>query len=110
MVVWTPDGEQCIRAATLIWTASVRASHLGRALEAATGCSIDRGGRVVVESDFSIASYPEIRIAGDLWRYSHTKDGKPLTSKRRLPNRRAALLARTLQRWWTVVHAQNFNI
>ena len=66
VVVSTPDGEQCIRAATVIWTAGVRASHLGHALEATTGCSLDRGGRVVVESDFSIASHPEIRIAGDL--------------------------------------------
>jgi NADH dehydrogenase len=32
----------------------------------------------VVESDFSIASHPEIRIAGDLCSYSHTKDGQPL--------------------------------
>ena len=78
VVVSTPDGEQCIRAATVIWTAGVRASHLGHALEATTGCSLDRGGRVVVESDFSIASYPEIRIAGDLCSYSHTKDGQPL--------------------------------
>jgi NADH dehydrogenase len=77
VVVCTPDGEHCIRAATVIWTASVRASHLGRALEAATRCSLDRGGRVVVESDFSIASYPEIRIAGDLCSYSHTKEGLP---------------------------------
>ena len=50
----------------MIWTAGVRASRLGHASEATTGCSLDRGGRVVVESDFSIASYPEIRIAGDL--------------------------------------------
>jgi NADH dehydrogenase len=78
VVVSTPDGEQCIRAATVIWTAGVRASHLGHALEATTGCSLDRGGRVVVESDFSIASHPEIRIAGDLCSYSHTKDGQPL--------------------------------
>ena len=78
VVVSTPDGEQCIRAATVIWTAGVRASHLGHASEATTGCSLDRGGRVVVESDFSIASYPEIRIAGDLCSYSHTKDGQPL--------------------------------
>ena len=71
-------GEQCIRAATVIWTAGVRVSHLGQALEAATGCSVDRGGRVVVEPDFSIASHPEIRIAGDLCSYSHTQDGHPL--------------------------------
>ena len=53
VVVSTPHGQQCIRAATVIWTAGVRASHLGQALEATTGCSIDRGGRVVVEPDFS---------------------------------------------------------
>ena len=47
-------------------------------LEAATGCSVDRGGRVVVAPDFSIASHPEIRIAGDLCSYSHTQDGHPL--------------------------------
>ena len=45
VVVSTPDGEKCIRAATVIWTAGVRASHLGHALEAATGCSLDRGGQ-----------------------------------------------------------------
>ena len=78
VVVSTPDGEQCIRAATVIWTARVRASHLGHASEATTGCSLDHGGLVVVESDFSIASYPEIRIAGDLCSYSHTKDGQPV--------------------------------
>jgi NADH dehydrogenase len=33
VVVSTPNGEQCIRAATVIWTAGVRASHLGQALE-----------------------------------------------------------------------------
>ena len=78
VVVSTPHGQQCIRAATVIWTAGVRASHLGQALEATTGCSIDRGGRVVVEPDFSIGSHPEIRIAGDLCSYSHTKNGHPL--------------------------------
>ena len=66
MVVSTLDGEQCIRAAAVTWTAGVYTSHLGYALEAATRCSLDCGERVVVESDFSIASYPEIRIAGDL--------------------------------------------
>jgi NADH dehydrogenase len=47
-------------------------------LEKPPGCSVDRGGRVVVQPDFSIASHPEIRIAGDLCSYSHTKNGQPL--------------------------------
>ena len=44
----------------------------------ATGCPVDKGGRVVVEPDFSIQGYPEIRVIGDLCSYSHTADGKPL--------------------------------
>ena len=50
----------------MIWTAGVRASSLGKKLAEATGCEVDRGGRVIVEHYFSIADHPEIRVAGDL--------------------------------------------
>ena len=76
--VTTNAGEQDLKAATICWTAGVRASHLGRLLAQRCGCSVDRGGRVQVEPDFSIAGYPEIRVVGDLASYSHTVDGKPL--------------------------------
>ena len=39
---------------------------------------MDRGGRVLVEPDFSIPNHPEIRVVGDLCSYKHTADGKPL--------------------------------
>ena len=67
-----------LEAATVCWTAGVRASHLGTLLAKATGCEADRGGRVVVQPDFSIPGFPEIRVVGDLCSYSHTADGKPL--------------------------------
>jgi NADH dehydrogenase len=70
--------EQVLEAATICWTAGVRASHLGKLLGERTGCAVDRGGRVVVEPDFSIAGHPEIRVVGDLCSYSHTENGKPL--------------------------------
>jgi NADH dehydrogenase len=70
--------ERVLEAATICWSAGVRASHLGKLLAARTGCTVDRGGRVAVEPDFSIASHPEIRVVGDLCSYSHTVDGKPL--------------------------------
>ena len=70
--------EQRVEAATICWTAGVRASHLGKVLAASSGCAIDKGGRVVVEPDFSIAGHPEVRVIGDLCSYSHTTDGKPL--------------------------------
>ena len=70
--------ERALEAATICWSAGVRASHLGKLLADRTGCTVDRGGRVVVEPDFSIAGHSEIRVVGDLCSYSHTIDGKPL--------------------------------
>lgn len=78
VLVSTPTGDVRIQAATVIWTAGVRASHLGQTLADVTDCEVDRGGRVVVNDDFSITGHPEIRVAGDLCSYSHTKDGTPL--------------------------------
>jgi NADH dehydrogenase len=73
-----PEGEQQLEAATICWTAGVRASRLGRLLSERTGCSVDRGGRLVVKPDFSIPNHPEIRAIGDLCCYSHTDEGRPL--------------------------------
>ena len=78
VVVNTSEGARTLEAATICWTAGVKASHLGQVLADASGCSVDRGGRVVVEPDFSIPNHPEIRVIGDLCSYSHTSDGKPL--------------------------------
>jgi NADH dehydrogenase len=73
-----PDGEQTLTAATICWTAGVRASSLGKLLAERTGCAIDRGGRLLVEPDFSIPGHPEIRAVGDLCCYAHTADGRSL--------------------------------
>jgi len=70
--------EQRLPAGTVCWTAGVRASHLGKVLAASSGCQVDKGGRVIVEPDFSIPGYPEVRVVGDLCSYSHTSDGKSL--------------------------------
>ena len=78
VIIGTPDGDRRIQAATVIWTAGVRPSHLGSKLAEATGCALDKSGRVVVEHDFSISEHPEIRVAGDLSNYSHTSNGKPM--------------------------------
>jgi len=78
VVVTTADGERTLEAKTICWTAGVAAAPLGKLLADRSGCSLDRGGRVVVEPDFSIPGHPEIRVVGDLCSYSHTADGKPL--------------------------------
>jgi len=71
-------GAQQLEAATICWTAGVRASHLGSVLSEHTGCAVDRGGRLLVNPDFSIPNHPDIRAVGDLCCYAHTLDKTPL--------------------------------
>ena len=78
LTVTTANGSEVVPAATIGWTAGVRASHLGKLLADRLGLETDRGGRLPVQADFSLTGHPEIRVVGDLCSYSHTIDGKPL--------------------------------
>ncbi|HTM11090.1 MAG TPA: NAD(P)/FAD-dependent oxidoreductase [Verrucomicrobiae bacterium] len=71
------DAVQQIPCRTAIWAAGVKASFLGKILAQATDAKLDRGGRVIVEPDLSLANHPEIFVIGDLANYSH-QTGKPL--------------------------------
>jgi NADH dehydrogenase len=72
-----PGGEERLSARTVIWTAGVKASSLGQKLAAATGVSLDRAGRVMVQPDLTIPGHPEIFVLGDLANFAH-QGGKPL--------------------------------
>jgi NADH dehydrogenase len=61
----------------VFWAAGVAASPLGATLAKATGATIDRAGRIVVEPDLSLPGHPEILVLGDMANYSH-QDGKLL--------------------------------
>ncbi|MBZ0299788.1 MAG: NAD(P)/FAD-dependent oxidoreductase [Anaerolineae bacterium] len=71
------DQQDFIAARTVVWTAGVRASSLGKALAECTGAALDRGGRVVVEPDLSVPGHPEIFVIGDLAHAAH-QTGEPL--------------------------------
>ena len=51
---------------TVIWAAGVAGSHLGQALSASAGATLDRAGRVIVRADLSLTDHPEIAVVGDL--------------------------------------------
>ena len=68
---------ETIPCQTVLWAAGVRASHLGAALARCGVATLDRGGRVIVQDDFSIADHPEIFVIGDLASYT-PGGGKPL--------------------------------
>jgi NADH dehydrogenase len=55
-------GKERIATRNVFWAAGVRASPLGGSLGVAT----ERGGRVPVEPDLSIAGHPEVFVVGDL--------------------------------------------
>ena len=62
-----------LAATVVLWAAGVAASPLGKKL----GAPLDRAGRVIVQSDLSLPTHPEVFVIGDL---AAAKDalGKPL--------------------------------
>lgn len=54
-------GKERIKANTVLWAAGIGSAPISHTL----GVSLDRAGRVVVQSDLSIQEYPEIFVAGD---------------------------------------------
>jgi NADH dehydrogenase len=64
--ITTAAGPERLQSRCVVWAAGVAASPLGRALADATGCALDRAGRVVVEPDLSLAGHPRIQVIGDL--------------------------------------------
>ncbi len=71
------ETSERVDSQTILWTAGVAASPLGKALAEATGCEVDRGGRVVVGPDLTVNGHPEIFVIGDLAN-CRGADGKPL--------------------------------
>jgi NADH dehydrogenase len=66
VVVKRGDHSERLATHTILWTAGVLGSPLGRALGRATGAAVDRAGRVQVQGDLSLPGHPEIFVIGDL--------------------------------------------
>jgi NADH dehydrogenase len=63
---------------TVVWAAGVKASPLGKLLaDALGGIEIDRGGRIVVNTDCSVPHHPDVFVLGDLAHFP-LPDGKSL--------------------------------
>ena len=77
LIIKRGEGFEEIPCRTVIWAAGVKASPLGRAIAERIGSSVDRGGRIAVERDMTIAGHPEVFVIGDLANYAHQGE-KPL--------------------------------
>lgn len=73
----TANGEEHIRAHTVLWAAGVAAAHFAATLAEATGAQRDRAGRIIVDDRCRIPGHPEIFVIGDA-AYFAGPDGKPL--------------------------------
>jgi len=57
---------ETIQSRTILWTAGVKASSLGKALAKNADIELDRTGRVIVNPDLSVPGLPDIFVIGDL--------------------------------------------
>jgi NADH dehydrogenase len=77
VTIHTAMGDEAVRTRTVLWTAGVTASPLGRRLTAPAGIDTDRFGRVPVESDLTLPGHPEVFVIGDLASITD-RTGQPL--------------------------------
>ena len=68
---------QTLSTKTVIWAGGVTVSPLTRTLAKRTGAETDRGGRIKVAPDLTIANFPGIFVVGDM-AFSIDKHGQPL--------------------------------
>lgn len=86
------DGTE-IPAATLIWTAGVRASELTSRL----GVELARGGQIVTEPTLQLPGHPEVFVLGDS-AYLQDAHGAPLPMLATVAQQQADSVARNLRR------------
>jgi NADH dehydrogenase len=68
---------QTVSTKTVIWAGGVTVSPLAKTLAQRTGAETDRGGRIKVGPDLTVANFPDIFVVGDM-AFSINKHGQPL--------------------------------
>jgi NADH dehydrogenase len=86
------DGEQ-LDAATVLWTAGVRA----KSLNASLGVPLDRGGRVPVRPDCSVEGHPEVFVIGDAASFVPEGSKHPLPGVSPVAMQQARFVARVIE-------------
>ena len=86
-----------IPSKTVIWAGGVTASPLARTLAKRTGAESDRGGRIKVGPDLTIANFPDIYVVGDL-ALSLDASGKPLAGVAQVAMQQGAYAAKAIVR------------
>jgi NADH dehydrogenase len=79
------DAVDRLPSSTVLWSAGVNASPLGRLLAERTRAELDRTGRVKVTPDLTVPGYPNLFVIGDLahvvWADGHPLPGLALVAR-----------------------------
>jgi NADH dehydrogenase len=88
---------QTLSTKTVIWAGGVTVSPLTRTLAKRTGAETDRGGRIKVDPDLTIANFPDIYVVGDM-AFSLDKHGQPLQGVAQVAMQGGAYAAKAIVR------------
>jgi len=86
-----------IAAKTVVWAGGISASPLGKIVASRTKAETDKGGRVKVQPNLTIPSYPDIQVIGDLASAMDEK-GKPLPGVAQVAMQGGAYAAKAILR------------
>ena len=95
VTVKTNSGNERIDSHTVIWSAGVAISELGKQLAKRTAAETVRHGLIKVNPDLSVPNYPDIFVIGDL-AYSTDAHGKPLPGVAQVAMQGGAYAAKTI--------------
>jgi NADH dehydrogenase len=92
-----------ISTQTILWSAGVQASSLGKVLAHATGAVLDRTGRVTVQADLTIPGYPDVFVVGDLAHFeaengAYKAGGQPLPGVAQVAMQQGTYTGRAISR------------
>jgi len=88
---------QMLSTKTVIWAGGVTVSPLTRTLAQRTGAETDRGGRIKVRPDLTIAKFPDIFVVGDM-ALSIDSHGRPLQGVAQVAMQGGAYAAKAIVR------------
>jgi len=82
---------------TVIWAGGVTVAPLGKVLAKRTGAETDRGGKIKVGDDLTVANFPDIYVVGDL-AWSTNKKGEPLPGVAQVAMQQGTYAAKAIMR------------
>jgi NADH dehydrogenase len=86
-----------LAAKTVLWAGGVTMTSFGRKLGERTRAETDRSGRIKVNPDLTVPTYPNIYVTGDLAN-GPGKDGKPLPGVAQVAIQGGAYAAKTIRK------------